>query len=258
MDTAAASFEDLLAEGAAVPVDSWDFSWFAGRASEERPPWGYAGLVAQRLGRAQAVLDVQTGGGEVLAFALGRAGRRPGRVAATEPYAPNLALARDRLGPFGGTVEPASDDGALPFADDAFDLVVSRHPVVTPWDEIARVLEPGGTVLTQQVGPGSNGELIELLMGPQPVGSARHPERAVPAAEHAGLEVVDRREARCRVELGDVGAVVHFLRKVPWTVPGFTVDAYRDRLLGLHEVIGAEGPFVCHSTRFLLEARAVA
>lgn len=36
------SFDDLLAEGSAVPVAGWDFSWFDGRASEERPPWGYA------------------------------------------------------------------------------------------------------------------------------------------------------------------------------------------------------------------------
>lgn len=38
-------------------------------------------------------------------------------------------------------------------------------------------------------------------------------------------------------------------------VPGFTVDAHRDRLRALHDRIEAEGPFVAHSTRFLIEAR---
>ncbi len=33
----ARTFEDLLAEAEAVPVDGWDFSWLEGRASEERP-----------------------------------------------------------------------------------------------------------------------------------------------------------------------------------------------------------------------------
>jgi hypothetical protein len=56
------SFDDLLAEGAAVPVEGWDFSWFEGRATEERPPWGYARMMAERMARAQAALDVQTGG----------------------------------------------------------------------------------------------------------------------------------------------------------------------------------------------------
>jgi hypothetical protein len=36
-------------------------------------------------------------------------------------------------------------------------------------------------------------------------------------------------------------------------VPGFTVDAYRARLRELHERIEADGPFVAHSTRFLIE-----
>ena len=30
-------FDDLVAEGAAVPLQGWDFSWFEGRATEERP-----------------------------------------------------------------------------------------------------------------------------------------------------------------------------------------------------------------------------
>lgn len=53
----------------------------------------------------------------------------------------------------------------------------------------------------------------------------------------------------------DIGAVVHFLRKVVWIVPGFTVDAHRERLRTLHERIETEGPFVAHSSRVLVEAR---
>jgi len=61
------AFDDLLAEGAAVPVEGWDFSWFDGRATEERPPWGYARLIGERMADVSAALDIQTGGGEVLA-----------------------------------------------------------------------------------------------------------------------------------------------------------------------------------------------
>ncbi|WP_434019667.1 hypothetical protein [Paraoerskovia sediminicola] len=38
-------------------------------------------------------------------------------------------------------------------------------------------------------------------------------------------------------------------------VPGFTVDAYRDRLRELDAQIRADGPFVAHSARHLVEAR---
>jgi len=63
------SFEELVAEAAAVPTEGWDFSWFEGRATEERPSWGYARAIGERLATAEAALDIQTGGGEVLASA---------------------------------------------------------------------------------------------------------------------------------------------------------------------------------------------
>lgn len=142
-------------------------------------------------------------------------------------------------------------------ADGAFDLVVSRHPVEPHWDEVARVLMPGGTYFAQHVGPASVFELIEYFLGPLPEDSRRHrdPERERADAEAAGLEVVELRAERLRMEFLDIGAVVHFLRKVVWMVPGFTVEAYRDRLRDLHERIEADGPFVAHSSRHLFDVR---
>ena len=124
----------------------------------------------------------------------------------------------------------ADDEADLPFRGGSFDLVVSRHPTVAIWDEIARVLRPGGTYFSQQVGAGSNRELTDFMMGPQPVDPGRSPQVAVAEAQAAGLIVADLREQALRVEFYDVGAVVHFLRKVLWTVPGFTVQGYIDRL----------------------------
>jgi SAM-dependent methyltransferase len=249
------SFEELVAQGAAEPVEGWDFSWFEGRATEERPPWGYARLVAERLGTVEAVLDLQTGGGEVFAGALAAAGeRRPGVVRATESWPPNVAIARERLRPYGGEVSEAADDADLPYDDGSFDLVVSRHPTVVVWPEIARVLRPGGTYLSQHVGPGSVRELTDFMMGPQPVGDARDPAHARARARAAGLDVVDLEARRLRMEFRDVGAVVYFLRKVIWIVPGFTVARYRQRLAALHERIVESGPFVAHSQRYLIEA----
>jgi len=247
-------FEGLISEGESVPVEGWDFSWFAGRATEERPAWGYASLVAGRLGSVSSALDVQTGGGEVFAWALGHAAQRPALIAATESWRPNLAIAARNLAPYGATVLEAGDDAALPFPAGTFDLILSRHPVLTNWDEVARVLRPGGTYLSQQVGAESQRELIDFMMGPQEIGQARNPERMIERAVAAGLVVVEVRRQSLRAEFYDVGAVVHFLRKVLWTVPDFTVDAYRDRLRAVHDEIASSGPFVSHAARFLIEA----
>ncbi|CAM5397132.1 Methyltransferase type 11 domain-containing protein OS=Streptomyces glaucescens OX=1907 GN=SGLAU_21630 PE=4 SV=1 [Streptomyces glaucescens] len=129
--------------------------------------------------------------------------------------------------------------------------------MVPHWDEITRVLQPGGTYFAQHVGPGSVFELVEYFLGPQPeeVRRGRDPERELAAAEAAGLEVVEVRAERLRMEFHDIAAVVHFLRKVVWMVPGFTAEAYEPRLRALHERIRGEGPFVAHSTRHLFHAR---
>ncbi len=249
------TLQELVAEGAAEPVEGWDFSWFDGRATEERPPWGYSGLLRDRLSRAHAVLDIQTGGGEVLAGALSGGTRVPDPLAATESWPPNAVLARRALAPFRGAVLLAADDDGLPVRSDRFDLVVSRHPTVAVWPEIGRVLAPGGVYLSQHVGAGSNRELTDFMMGPQPVHQGRSPARAVAGAQAAGLEVTDLREQRLRLEFFDVGAVVYFLRKVVWTVPGFTARGYAEPIARMHAHIGEHGSFACHATRFLIEAR---
>ncbi|MGI9006264.1 MAG: class I SAM-dependent methyltransferase [Streptosporangiaceae bacterium] len=259
VDNRRARFEELLTEGEAVPVEGWDFSWFEGRTTEERPPWGYARLLGERMAalaghRDAAALDLQTGGGEVLATIP--AG--PPDLVATESWPPNIAVARRNLARLGVTVVPVdSEESDLPFAAESFDLVVSRHPVSVRWDEVARVLKPGGTYLSQDVGPGSVAELTEFLMGPQPdeLGPTRDPKWSVLAAERAGLTVTGVREFRGRMEFGDIAAVVAFLRKVIWIVPGFTTAAYRDRLRDLHDRTAADGPFTATTVRFLIEAR---
>ncbi|GHH81807.1 methyltransferase type 11 [Kitasatospora indigofera] len=247
------SFEELVGEAEAVPVDGWDFSWLDGRATEQRPSWGYQRTIGERLARVHAALDLQTGGGEVLAGVPAL----PPVMVATEGWPPNVVLATRLLHPLGAVVVADAEEGPLPFAAEAFDLVTSRHPVAVRWAEIARVLRPGGSYLAQHVGPASVFELVEYFLGPQPeaVRRGRHPDDARREAAAAGLEVVDLRLESLHTEFRDIGAVVWFLRKVIWMVPGFTVERYRDRLLELHRRIEAEGPFTARTTRYLIEAR---
>ena len=234
-----------------MSVDGWEFSWLDGRATEQRPSWGYQRLLSQRLAGAQSALDIQTGGGEVLAGVP----EFPPAMAATESWPPNLARASKLLMPRGVVVVADPDEPPLPFADESFDLVTSRHPTTVWWTEISRVLRPGGTYFAQHVGPGTLSEFAEYFCGPQTGGAGRrHPDLESAEARAAGLEIVDVRYERLEMEFFDIGAVVYFLRKVIWAVPGFTVHRYQTRLRDLHEQIEADGHFVSHSTRTLIEA----
>jgi len=249
------TLDALIAEGGSEPIAGWDFSWLDGRATEERPSWGYARMLASRLAGPSSVLDIQTGGGEVFAEVLNQVADRPQHLAATESWSPNVEIARRNLGALGVSVVEVPDDAALPLPSEAFDLVISRHPTQTIWNEIARVLRPGGAYFSQQVGAGSNRELTDFMTGPHTVSEERSTDRTISMAMQAGLEVVELREETLRTVFYDVGAVVYFLRKVPWTVPAFSAEAYKRQLSTMHALIEREGCFVAHSRRFLIEAK---
>jgi|SRR5665213_1360964 len=61
------SFDDPVDEADSVDVSGWDFGWLDGRAWEQRPPWGYSRLVAVRLYEVGSALDIDSGGGEMVA-----------------------------------------------------------------------------------------------------------------------------------------------------------------------------------------------
>ncbi|HZZ97664.1 MAG TPA: methyltransferase domain-containing protein [Jatrophihabitantaceae bacterium] len=245
-------FAELVAEATAADVTGWGFDWLNGRASEERPPWRYAKLLAEWLAQVECALDIDTGGGEVLAEAL----VLPPRMVVTEGWPPNAQRARAVLGPRGVLVTETVPDAPLPFPDKSFQLVTARHPVRPDWKEIHRVLEPGGNYVAQHVGPGSAFELIEHFLGPLPEArNGRNPRRECAAAQNAGLVVTKLLAARCRMEFFDVGAVVWILRRCVWWVPDFTVEKYIDKLTELDRQMRRGEPFIAHSTRHLIQAQ---
>ena len=197
------------------------------------------------------MLEVQAGAGSM----IGALPSLPRLSAATEGFPPSVAIAASRLRSRGvHLVVTAQTRPALPFADGTFELVISRHPIEVWWHEIARVLRPGGTYFAQHVGPHSLGSLSRFLMGPLADASTRDTEVERRAAEGAGLMVQSMRLEHPRTAFHDIGAVVYFLRLVPWIVPGFNVPRYRDALRKLHDVIERDGVFETTASRTLVEA----
>lgn len=133
---------------------------------------------------------------------------------------------------------PLTDDGPLPFADGEFDLVLNRHSGLNT-QQVARVLAPGGAFLTQQVhGLWATDLLAELGATPQWPEST--PDKYVPKLKAAGLAVVDVREWSGPLSFTDIGAIVYYLKAVPWLVPGFSVETHRESLLALQRRIKRE------------------
>lgn len=247
------SYEDLVEWARTVPFEGWDWSAVAGRLPSGQPSWDLRDLLAGPLRAASSLLDLGTGGGEFLSSLA----PLPDRTAATESYRPNVPVARRRLEPLGVRVVDTSDEDEdhLPFPDHMFDMVVSRHESYLP-AELRRVLVPGGTFVTQQVGGLDLAELNAALGAPPHQYQSWNADAAAEELERAGLRVTDRREEMITETLDDIGAVVLFLRLTPWHVPGFDVGRYDRRLRALHADLSAGTPLEVRSHRFLITAEA--
>ena len=234
------------------PFSGWDFSYLDGRIKQEREPWSYLGRAAELMDRSSSVIDLDTGGGEKL---LSLRDHWPARVVATEDYAPNFELATERLSPLGVEVVKVavSDDDPMPFADGEFDLVLNRHASFNS-REVARVLSPGGTFLTQQV-HGMWLWDLQAAFDATPEFPDATPEKYVPLLREAGLTIANVEEWEGRMVFEDVGAIVYYLKAIPWEVPGFTVKSHLRYLLALQERLEAGEELGFFAARYLIEAR---
>ena len=234
------------------PFAGWDFSHLDGRMDEEQPPWSYMSRAATLMRQSSSVLDMGTGGGERL---LELKEHWPEKVVVTEDYAPNIKLASERLTPLGVRVEAVglTDHGPMPFADAEFDLVLNRQSGFNA-TEVARILAPGGTFLTQQV-HGLYGQHLLAVFGATPPWPDATPSHHVPKLEAAELRIVAAEEWSGKFTFSDVGAIVYYLKAIPWLVPGFSVDTHLDSLLELQNRLESSGSLAFGAGKYLIEAR---
>jgi SAM-dependent methyltransferase len=245
------TYDDLVSDALCAPIEGWDFSWLTGRIDRDDLPWDYESLAREALTNATRLLDIDTGGGEVLASLA----PLPPAIA-TEPYSPNVPIATARLAPLGVDVR-AGRASALPVADEEVNLVLNRHGSLDA-TEAARVLIPGGVFLTQQVGSRNDLAFNDALgVLPHSPPDSHTLQSTVAKLEDAGLVIDQAQENYAVTRYLDVGAVVFQLRSVPWQVPGFDVATSAERLRRLDAHIRRTGSFDVKSHRFLVRAHRV-
>lgn len=225
-------------------------------------PWDYRALVVKSARRSPDMLDLDTGGGELLASLP----YRPGRTVATESYPPNVSVAARRLhplsvsvigveGPPDNNVQTDETLGHLPFRNASFHLVVNRHASFLA-KEVSRVLALGGKFITQQVGDQKYNDFHQHLGLPPRIPSSRPwaLDLAKTQLEAANLEVRRSGMGDEVMSFKDIGAFAWYLKNVPWIVDGFSLLRHRMRLKELHSRIQEKGPLRVRQTRFYLEA----
>jgi SAM-dependent methyltransferase len=224
-------FNFLISE-AQAHFSGWDFSYIEGREDQAPLRWSYISEALLRVRKSQA-------------------------VCATEAYAPNVPIARERLTPLGVRVVALDEDEPrqLPFDSDSFDLILNRHGYY--WEpELYRLLKPGGIFLTQQVGDRNDIGIRELLGAPDAEVNIEWADLAEAAAnlQAADFQIIKQLEDIYPQRFYDVGAVVYQLKAIPWQIPDFSVERYFDRLKAIHEKIQRDGFVDVLEHRFLIIA----
>jgi hypothetical protein len=243
-------FNELVEEALAQSFSGWDFSFVDGRIEEQEPSWSYPNLAGRRIARASALVDLCTGGGEF----LNQFYPLPKKTYATEGYTPNVKVAKDRLEPRGVTVVPVESDDRLPLPDNTFDLIINRHGAYSA-KEMVRISNSLGSVfLTQQVGSNNAIGLNTALFAPTEA-PAWNLSLATAGLIEQGFVIANEKEEHPAMSFKDIGAVVFYLKAIPWQIPGFEFSQYRRKLLDLHEHIELHGSFDVSAHRFLIEAK---
>ncbi|MEU4361590.1 class I SAM-dependent methyltransferase [Promicromonospora sp. NPDC023987] len=248
--TPAALFTGGLAD---APVDD--------RLTIDAPGWDYPVLARETVLRSRgAVLDIGTGNGDFFAGL----GPLPKGSAATET-GPAFLTARRRLEPLGVDVrraEPSwTGDVLLPFFDGQYSVVLSRFSTIEP-NEVGRVLEPGGTFLTEQVDT-RDGIVLNRALG-VPLGwdpDAVTLDVVSDGLVASGLEIVEATEYAGTRTFKDLSSVLWYLRMAAWQVPDLAdlspaaVARHEAGLRALHMHFATGNELVDEAPRILVTAR---
>ncbi len=244
---------------------------------EPPPPWDYAAIAREYAAKAERIIDLGTGGGEIFSRIIGETpsfklpspvlgeglgvgvphvppssvleqGSRT-RLIASEGWHVNAPIAHRRLGPLDVAVVNASSE-RTPWRDASFDLILSRHEAIVP-SEVVRILRPGGVFLTQQVAKEEWQELAAFF--PERTTFPDHFTDYRRDFEAAGLTVETQHHAWASA-YATIGEVAFMLLVSPWEVPGFDPIRDIDRLLALEAAHGGEQGIVMTQARYLMVA----
>lgn len=244
-------FDKLTAEALAQEFSGWDFNYVANRWKEAPTSWDYPQIVRSYIKPEYAMLDMDTGGGEVLSSFM----PLPKNTYATEGYTPNVPVAKHRLEPLGVKLVHVWGNDIPPFMDGYFDLVTNRHGSYLA-HELYRIIKPGGVFITQQVGGENNFKLNELLQEKSEFMYSHWTlELAVKQLSEAGFQILEQKNEYPEATISDIGALVFHLKVIQWQITDFSVEKYHDKLAEIHNQIQETGSLKIKSHRFLVVAK---
>lgn len=228
----------------------WDFSYIKDRMETESVSWNYEKRVFNATRSVHSMLDMGTGGGEFLRTLQ----PFPNTTYATEAYKPNVSVAKKNLEPLGVKVVEICDDEELPLKSNVFYLIINRHEAYSA-REVYRLLKNGGYFITQQVG-GLNKSELNVRMDADINQEFKHwnMKYAVAELEQQGFKIIENKEEFPTAKFYDIGAIIYYLKIIPWQIPDFSIERYFEKLKEIKIHIDQKGSLVIKAHRFFIVA----
>ena len=237
----------------------WGAGFLPGRFRSDDPSWSYEKIARAILANAESALDMGTGEGGVLASLA----PLPTLTVAYEEWWPTVPAAWSRLKPLGvhlvialgsndNVARAARDDRpGLPFRSEAIDVVLNRHEAFDSF-EVRRVIKRRGKFLTEQVGS-DEAVSIRTLLG-LPINA---PEWTAAVAVHqleaVGWTIEKLQEERLAMSFADIGALIGYIRSLPWAYEDLDWASVKPRLHQLH-ALSQSRPIEAVAHRFVIVA----
>ena len=250
MDSKLQSFKRYKEYENNAKMIGWDFSYLTDMIEEETLPFDYITIVKRYLKPGMNLLDMETGGGEILL----KLNHPYHLTTVTEGYPPNYDLCLERLEPLGIAVHNVLGEEVLPFEDNTFDIIINRHGSYN-YNEINRVLKKNGLFITQQVGSKNNLPLSSLL------GLKRESKDFSLATElshfiKSGLVILESDEYYQTVKYRQIEAVIFMAKIIDWEFPNFSVETCFNMLQEVESQIIYQGFVKSIEHRFYIVAKA--
>lgn len=231
----------------------WDFSEITDTDRIKSSPlsWSYFSEVSKYIYKndVNTMLDMGTGGGEFLSKII----ELPPNTYASEGYEPNIPIARKRLNPLGVEVVKVEND-VLKFDNNYFDLVINRHESYSV-EEVKRVIKNDGFFITQQVGSENCSGINRALGVKEDMGLGTwNLDFAKQQLKKNRFKLIKSFEEFPKLRFYDIGALIYYLKAVPWQVDSFSVESFKTKLKEIHDLIQSNNYFEVSEHRFFIIA----
>ena len=229
----------------------WDFSYLKNKYVQEETPWNYQNIVKCYLKPHMNLLDIGTGGGELLKSF----GHPYHKTSVTEGWDKNYQLLLKTLKPKGIDVQFVTENDYLNFPDNHFDIIVNSHASFSV-NEVARVLKKDGWFISQQVGD-LNGLTLSSKLIPhfkkEPFDF--HLSSVLSELKMNHFTILYANEDYPAQNFFDMDGLIYYMRTISWEFPEFSVKNNFSELLYIYEELRNKGFIYNQQHRFIFVAQ---